>query len=141
MPGIILTSPVKINLTLRILERRQDGFHNLCSSFFRLPIYETLTISPFFGDISGKDKLAIHGEKVEGKNILFDVLSRRNRVTIRISLSVRVLFIFLHYSKTKIFLAQQKSRAFRATEQAAAILSKKAKHPLPLPVIPQQIAP
>ena len=75
MPGIILTSPVKINLTLRILERRQDGFHNLCSSFFRLPIYETLTVSPFFADISGKDKLAIHGEKVEGKNILFDVLS------------------------------------------------------------------
>ena len=39
---LILKSPAKINLFLRIIERRPDGFHNLASLFQAIDLYDTL---------------------------------------------------------------------------------------------------
>lgn len=75
MPVFVLQSPAKINLTLRVLDRRCDGYHNIVSTFFRLSSRETLTLLPVFDDSSGEDALRIHGENLSGRNILFDVLS------------------------------------------------------------------
>jgi len=74
MSHIVLQTPTKLNLTLRILDRREDGFHNIVSTFFRLPVQETLTISPVFDESSREDRLQVHGEMITGKNILQDVL-------------------------------------------------------------------
>jgi 4-diphosphocytidyl-2-C-methyl-D-erythritol kinase len=75
MPVFVLQSPSKINLTLRVLDRRDDGYHSIVSTFFRLPSRETLTIRPVYDDSSGKDSLRIHGESLSGRNILLDILS------------------------------------------------------------------
>ncbi|MFP4481340.1 MAG: 4-(cytidine 5'-diphospho)-2-C-methyl-D-erythritol kinase [Thermovirgaceae bacterium] len=75
MSQFVLQTPAKLNLTLRVLHRRKDGFHNIVSTFFRLPVHETLTITPVFEDSSGNDHLQVHGEKIGGRNILFDVLA------------------------------------------------------------------
>lgn len=74
MSHIVLRTPTKLNLTLRVLDRRKDGFHNIVSTFFRLPLHETLTITPVFDDSPGEDRLLVYGEKITGKNILYDVL-------------------------------------------------------------------
>ncbi|MGC9371721.1 MAG: 4-(cytidine 5'-diphospho)-2-C-methyl-D-erythritol kinase [Thermovirgaceae bacterium] len=76
MSHIVLQTPTKLNLTLRVLDRRKDGFHNIVSTFLRLPVHETLTIAPVFDDSSGGDRLRVHGEKIRGRNILHEVLEK-----------------------------------------------------------------
>ncbi len=76
MSRIVLQTPTKLNLTLRVLDRRKDGLHNIVSTFFRLPVHETLTITPVFDDSSCEDRLWVHGERIPGKNILYSVLEK-----------------------------------------------------------------
>jgi len=45
MAAITLTSPAKINLMLRVLSRRQDGYHELQSCFELLPWGDEMTFS------------------------------------------------------------------------------------------------
>ena len=57
---------IKINLTLRVLDKRGDGYHNICSLFWRRP-------SPEFvqADFSAeRDKLIVTGAEISGENIL-----------------------------------------------------------------------
>src|SRR5207253_6693160 len=42
--------PAKINLTLEILGRRPDGYHNLASVVQAVSLYDTLTFTPAAGD-------------------------------------------------------------------------------------------
>lgn len=49
---IVLKSPAKINLFLRILKRRSDGYHNLASLFQAISLYDTIHFS-----LSDKDTL------------------------------------------------------------------------------------
>ncbi len=72
---IHLSSAAKLNLTLRITGRREDGYHELRSLFFALPSVESLTITPLYGHNVKKDDITVKGEKVFGKNILSDVLA------------------------------------------------------------------
>lgn len=41
---MIAFTPAKINIGLRILDRRSDGFHNLDSYFYPVPLYDILEI-------------------------------------------------------------------------------------------------
>ena len=41
---ILIKSPAKINLFLRILSRRRDGFHNLASLFARISLADSVTL-------------------------------------------------------------------------------------------------
>lgn len=84
MSQFVLKSPTKLNLTLRVLGRRPDGLHDICSVFFRLPFCEILTISPVFADSSPEDRLHVHGERIAGRNILLDVLSKARTKGIRV---------------------------------------------------------
>lgn len=52
----------KINLGLNILDKREDGFHNLQSIFIPVQLCDALEIIE-----SEKDELFIHGKKVEGE--------------------------------------------------------------------------
>ncbi|MBV8969579.1 MAG: 4-(cytidine 5'-diphospho)-2-C-methyl-D-erythritol kinase, partial [Verrucomicrobia bacterium] len=41
-----ISTPAKINLTLEILGRRPDGYHDLASWFIPVALYDVLTIEP-----------------------------------------------------------------------------------------------
>lgn len=70
-----IPSFIKINLTLRVTSRKEDGYHELLSLFMRLPSQELLTINTLDNnnvrDIVETSNMVIHGE-----NILSRVLFR-----------------------------------------------------------------
>jgi 4-diphosphocytidyl-2-C-methyl-D-erythritol kinase len=53
--ALILHSPAKINLFLRILSRRDDGFHNLASLMQAVGLFDTLIFSPSKTDCFSSD--------------------------------------------------------------------------------------
>ena len=69
-----LISPVKINLILRILDRRSDGFHNIYSLFCRKYSAERLTIKTKCCEIMG-DTLNVDGAEISGENLVTKALS------------------------------------------------------------------
>ena len=69
-----LICPVKINITLRIMESREDGYHELFSAFWKKNGAERLTIRSV-SDENMADKLTVHGAVIEGENILSKALA------------------------------------------------------------------
>ena len=49
----------KINIGLNIVERRPDGYHNLQTVFFPIPLYDEITIST-----SVEDALILEGIRI-----------------------------------------------------------------------------
>jgi len=47
---MIIFTPAKINLGLRVLEKREDGFHNLDSYLYAIPLYDIIEILPHQSD-------------------------------------------------------------------------------------------
>ena len=65
---IILPTFAKINLTLRVMNRRQDGYHNLVSTFFKIPSGDVLYISESTAGIDVvNSNIIIHGENIVSK--------------------------------------------------------------------------
>ncbi|MBR1498224.1 MAG: 4-(cytidine 5'-diphospho)-2-C-methyl-D-erythritol kinase [Bacteroidaceae bacterium] len=60
----------KINLGLNITERRPDGYHNLQTIFYPVPLCDELTIKPLPGascsESEGEDTLTLGGHPLEG---------------------------------------------------------------------------
>ena len=52
----------KINLGLNVVERRPDGYHNLQTIFYPVPLYDELTIR----ESEGEDVLMLGGNPLEG---------------------------------------------------------------------------
>jgi len=67
--GTTLNCPVKINLTLHILDRRADGYHELRSVFWKKTANERLTV-----ERAATASLDVDGAKIDGKNLLSSVL-------------------------------------------------------------------
>lgn len=83
-------SPVKINLTLRVLSRRPDGYHEIISLFWKKKGIEGLTIQPHGNENIG-DILDVRGMEISGENILFRALKwARNRSPIIPPLRMRL---------------------------------------------------
>jgi len=70
---VIVPSACKLNLTLKINKAGDDGFHNLCSVFLKLPEMEKLTIS-VSDSKKVKDRIVTHNCRIFGENILSSVL-------------------------------------------------------------------
>lgn len=71
---IILYSPIKINLILKISERRSDGYHNIYSLFWKKKASERLTIREDCAEIIA-DRLIIEGMEIPGENLLLRALA------------------------------------------------------------------
>ncbi|MDR1581481.1 MAG: 4-diphosphocytidyl-2C-methyl-D-erythritol kinase [Synergistaceae bacterium] len=61
-----VSCPIKLNLTLRVLNKRSDGYHEIRSLFWRLRSPESL--EAFFG--SEKDGLSVFGDDIPGENLV-----------------------------------------------------------------------
>ncbi|GHV26979.1 4-diphosphocytidyl-2-C-methyl-D-erythritol kinase [Synergistales bacterium] len=58
--------PIKINLTLRVLGRREDGYHEIQTLFLRIPSPEIIEAS-----LTGKaDRLSVFGVEIDGENLI-----------------------------------------------------------------------
>ena len=44
---IIEKSPAKINLFLKIINKREDGFHNIRSGITFVDLYDEITVTPY----------------------------------------------------------------------------------------------
>ena len=64
----IQLSAAKLNLSLRVTEKRRDGYHDIVSLFLRLPAVETLSISKAEGGI--EDNVRVSGVEIDGENIV-----------------------------------------------------------------------
>ena len=71
--GELLICPIKINLTLRVLSKRLDGYHEIISLFWKKKGIEGLTIQPHDDENIG-DILITEGTEVSGENILIRTL-------------------------------------------------------------------
>lgn len=62
MKKITVKAPAKINLTLEVLNKRQDGFHNIHSIMQTISLYDRLTVSI---DFSEQTKINLSGSSSE----------------------------------------------------------------------------
>lgn len=65
--------PIKINLTLRVFPRRDDGYHNIYSLFWQKRAIEGLTICPNSDENKG-DNLHVNGQNINGINLVTKAL-------------------------------------------------------------------
>ncbi|MCR4818450.1 MAG: hypothetical protein K5841_05785 [Fretibacterium sp.] len=70
-PLFVLPVFAKLNLTLRVTGRRENGYHDLVSLFLRIPSGETLFVSPLPPD-SPEDQVVVRGIdlRITGENIV-----------------------------------------------------------------------
>ena len=72
---VVLSCPIKINLTLRVLSLRPDGYHNIFSALWSKKGGEKLTISCYNDENTANDLLEIKGLHVEGPNLVTKAIS------------------------------------------------------------------
>ncbi len=65
--------PIKINLTLRVLPKRDDGYHNIYSLFWQKKAIEGLTIC-LNSDENKGDILRVKGQNINGTNLVTKTL-------------------------------------------------------------------
>lgn len=65
----IISCPVKLNLTLRVRQKNNDGFHEIFTIFLKKKGKDELTISPQIEENIG-DTIEMRGEQICGENII-----------------------------------------------------------------------
>ncbi|MGI6443167.1 MAG: hypothetical protein GXZ13_01030 [Synergistaceae bacterium] len=65
--------PIKFNLTLRVLAKKDDGYHEICSLFWKKKGLDRLTITDISDD-NVCDKLTIKGFTINNTNILMKTI-------------------------------------------------------------------
>lgn len=68
----LIPSHLKLNLTLRVTDKRLDGFHDIHSLFLQLPGAESLVIRT--RPRTSKDLVRVYNYPVKGQNIIFKTL-------------------------------------------------------------------
>ncbi len=76
MKEFLVQSPLKINITLRIIEKCPDGYHSLGSGVLKFPRGEIIRfLEPSFEEPSlERDQIVTRNYPIEGTNILFRAL-------------------------------------------------------------------
>jgi 4-diphosphocytidyl-2-C-methyl-D-erythritol kinase len=96
MNTLVLLSPAKINLFLKVTGRRSDGYHELFSLMCRVSLYDTVTLS--FDQASSITVRCAHPRVPEGKTnlafkaaaLFFKALSKESGVAISIEKAIPV---------------------------------------------------
>jgi len=57
----------KINLGLRLLRKREDGYHDLETIFYPIPVYDVLEVLPLINEKNGTVKFQQTGIYIEGE--------------------------------------------------------------------------
>ena len=86
---MIALAPAKINIGLRIIHKRTDGFHNLESYLYPIPLYDLIEVLP-----SNKDELIQTG--IETQACLADNMVFKAVLKVREHYTVPPLKIHLH---------------------------------------------
>jgi len=81
--------PAKINLGLHVTNRRNDGYHDIESVFYQIPLKDILEITPYGRDIIKFSGIPIQGEA--GHNLIEKAL-----IAVRKEAFVPPVFIHLH---------------------------------------------
>ena len=73
---IISKSNAKINLGLKIINKRTDNFHNIESIFIEIDLFDTLSFTP-----SNQFKLSCNQKNIptDGKNTIYKIYSQLNK--------------------------------------------------------------
>ena len=61
-----LSTCAKINIGLNVVSRRDDGYHNLETVFFPVPLYDTLELHVEEGKSGGRCELTMSGITISG---------------------------------------------------------------------------
>jgi 4-diphosphocytidyl-2-C-methyl-D-erythritol kinase len=69
-----LPSPAKVNITLRIVSKRANGYHDLVSTFIRIDGVEEISIK-FRDTCDGKDVVQTYNIRIDGENLINSTLS------------------------------------------------------------------
>ena len=94
MDSIVIKSPAKINIGLNILNKRDDGFHNIETIFYPIDLFDVITLkkSDKFSFTSNDDKL--NQEKtnliIKAKEILENYLNRKLDVNISLKKQIPI---------------------------------------------------
>ena len=94
MDSIVIKSPAKINIGLNILNKRDDGFHNIETIFYPIDLFDVITLkkSDKFSFTSNDDKL--NQEKtnliIKAKEILENYLDRKLDVNISLKKQIPI---------------------------------------------------
>jgi len=71
MTQLVLKSPAKVNLFLKILNKRPDGYHELASLFQAITLADTLSLSLSGSDIFTCSDISL---PVDGSNLVVKAL-------------------------------------------------------------------
>ncbi len=78
---MILFSPAKINLGLRVISKRNDGYHNLKTVFYQIPLADSIEIIEDKKVAKNNIKFFCSGRKIDSKNNLcikaYDLLKKK----------------------------------------------------------------
>ena len=78
---MILFSPAKINLGLRVISKRKDGYHNLKTVFYQIPLADSIEIIEDKKVAKNNIKFFCSGRKIDSKNNLcikaYDLLKKK----------------------------------------------------------------
>jgi 4-diphosphocytidyl-2-C-methyl-D-erythritol kinase len=74
---VVIKAPAKINLYLKILKKRNDGYHNLLSLFQKISLFDEIMIR----SLTGKNRCFIKGEVPEEGNTIIKAVEAFRKVT------------------------------------------------------------
>ena len=89
-PSVVLRSPAKINLGLRIVGRRTDGYHEIRSLFSPISLFDEIVLSP---SIDGKTSVTYVTQKGSPLHFQNDTVSRVLEVLSETGLGITPLHI------------------------------------------------
>lgn len=92
MHSLTITSPAKLNLVLRVLRKRKDGYHELCTLFHRISLADTLRLEK---RREGMHLLCSHPQVPKKENLIvraFRLLKRKHPFSggVRVRLTKRI---------------------------------------------------
>ena len=70
MKSLVIKSPCKVNLGLKILNQRKDGYHNILSIFIELNLYDDLNFTP-----ANKLSIVFNNTKISKSNSVQDAVN------------------------------------------------------------------